>query len=114
MDLKYKNKSVHDAEVKTWVFGFGVAQVVVTLFKKKNKKNTAAGFCHGVHVFLLLLVCVSVLYSAVQRSGVHQPVPFLGKQWWLRLGRDPGDRPLQQQDLAAWSHRLPELHTQVL
>ncbi|TMS07502.1 Hypoxia-inducible factor 3-alpha [Larimichthys crocea] len=32
---------------------------------------------------------------------------FLGKQRWLRLGRDSGDRPLQQQDVTARGRRLP-------
>lgn len=52
-------------------------------------------------VLLVFSVGPRLVCSAVQRAGVHQPVPFLGEQWRLRLGGDAGNRALQQQDVTA-------------
>lgn len=51
--------------------------------------------------------------SALQRSSEHQPLPLPGQQRRLRVGGDSSHRPLQQQDVAARSRRLPQLHPQV-
>lgn len=63
--------------------------------------------------FFLFVVLLPAACSAVQRSGQHRPLPFPGQPRRIRVGRNSGHRPLQQQDVAARIRRLPQLRPQV-
>lgn len=61
---------------------------------------------------LTLAFCLFLL-SIYQGSGHHWTLPDAGQEGWLCVGRYPGHRHLQHQELSTAVHCMCELRAQV-